>query len=206
MENKQIEVVKEQVNKALEVVTNLSVKTKDEFSHAVEVGTRIKQVTKHITERKEEITKPLNEALKSARALFKPLEDTLEQAESMLKQKMLVYKEEEREKEAEAIKKAQEEAERQQALLNAKEITPMEASQNTVKAQIIADQSKAEKTVKTESGAKATEKFVTEYVVVNKNIIPMVFLEPNMVTIKQAFKDGQPVPGVEERKKAIISF
>ena len=144
MENTQIEVVKKQVGKALEVVQELSVITVEEYSRAVEVGTRIKEVSKEITKRKEEITKPMNEALKSARALFKPLEETLEQAESELKTKMLSYMQKKREEEAEAQRKADEEIAKQKELLKNNEISHSEASQATVKAIMEANVAKVE--------------------------------------------------------------
>ena len=50
MENTQVEVVKKQVGKALEVVQGLSVITTEDYSRAVEVGTRIKEVSKEIDE------------------------------------------------------------------------------------------------------------------------------------------------------------
>jgi len=206
MENTQIEVVKTQVSKALATVQSLSVVTKDEYEVAVEVGGKLKKVFKMVTERKEEITKPMNEALKSARALFKPMEETLEQAEKELKDKMLVYMAEERKKEADAQKKAEEEIAKQQELLKNKEITRDEASKATMNANAEAKQAEVVKTVKTESGAKATEKFVLEYIVTDKTKIPYNFLEPDMVKIKASFKAGLPVEGVEERKKVIISF
>lgn len=202
----QIETEKQQVEKALQVVDALAITTKPEYEKAVEVGTRIKQVAKIITERKEQITKPLNESLKSVRALFKPLEDTLDKAEGELKTKMLAFREIERRAEEEARKKAEEEIKKQQELLKKGEINSMEAGKKEIEAKMEVEKLKVEKTVKSDSGAKATEKFITEYVVVDKTKIPFVFLEPDMVKIKQAFKDGQPVPGVEERKKAIISF
>lgn len=206
MENQQVELVKQQAVKALDVVSELVIENKDGYETAVKIGTRIKEVSKAITERKEEITKPLNEALKSARALFKQAEDTLSEAETSLKTKMLAWREIERKLEEEARKKAEEEIKRQEELLKKNEVSQMEATKAQITAMTEANSAKVEKTIKTESGAKATEKFITEYVVVDKTQIPLVFLEPNMVQIKQSFKDGQPVPGVEERKKAIISF
>lgn len=205
----QIDDVKVKVDKALVVVTDLAVVTPEDYARAVEIGTRIKIVSKAVTERKEEITKPLNESLKSIRNLFKPVENTLEQAEKLLKDKMLVYKDQERKEKDKEIAEAQKRLAEQQKLdkenpLPGGEI-PVEFSK-AVEAVTKAEDTVIEKTTKTASGAKATEKFVTEYVVVDKAKIPLDFMEPNMVEIKKAFKNGTPVPGVEERKKAIISF
>lgn len=206
MENTQIETVKEQVGRSLSTVLSLTVVTKEEYDIAVEVGGRLKKVSKMVTDRKEEITKPLNEALKSARSLFKPLEEDLETAEKELKGKMLVYMAEERKKEEEAKKKADEELAKLEAQKKAGEIDNNELSLKKMEVSAEVEEAKVEKTVKMESGAKATEKFVNEYVVTDKAKIPLHFMEPDMVKIKASFKAGLPVEGVEERKKAIISF
>lgn len=206
MENTQVEVIKTRVNKALSVVQELSVVTTEEYAKAVEIGSRLKKVSKEVTERKEEIMKPMNEALKSARALFKPLEEVLEKAEEVLKGKMLLFMQEERKKEAEAQRVKDEEIAKQNELLKKREITQGEASKATLKAMITAEEAKVDKTVRTESGAKATEKFITKYVVIDKSKIPLEFLEPDMVKIKASFKAGIPIAGVEEKQESIISF
>lgn len=201
-----IEIVGGWVARAISVVTDLQINTADDYTNAVEIGGKLKKVFKMLTERKEEITKPMNEALKSARALFKPIEENLEKAESELKAKMLDFKEKEREAERQAQIKADEEIAKTQAQLKAKEITSFDADQAIITSIQNSNVEKTDKTVRSETGAKATEKFVLEYVVVDKTKIPLNFLEPDMVKIKASFKAGLPVEGVVEQKKAIISF
>ena len=53
----------------------------------------VKQLGESITTRKEEITRPLNEGLKSARKLFKPLEDQCTTAEATVKDAVLDFHE-----------------------------------------------------------------------------------------------------------------
>ena len=53
----------------------------------------MKQLGEKVTTRKEEITKPMNEFLKSARALFKPLEQMCAEAESTVKDAVLTFHE-----------------------------------------------------------------------------------------------------------------
>jgi hypothetical protein len=209
MENTQIELVKVQAHKALETVQQLSITNPEEYTNAVEVGGKLKKVAKMITDRKEEITKPLNEALKSARALFKPFEEMLEQAEADLKSKMLSFKEAERKEQAEAEKKAMDEARRAEELMKANKIDKAEQEeivQNAFDVWKETENNITAKTSRTETGAKATEKTIKEYVIVDKSKIPLQFMEPDMVRIKASFKAGTPVEGVEEREKSIISF
>ena len=69
----------------------LQVKTFEQVMDAADVLYDVKRIGERITERKEEITKPLNEALKSARSLFKPFEKQYEDAEAIVKGKVLEY-------------------------------------------------------------------------------------------------------------------
>ena len=51
-------------------------------------------VTRMITSKKESITKPLNEALRNARAFFAPIEEQWAGAERIVKDKMVAYQNE----------------------------------------------------------------------------------------------------------------
>lgn len=197
MENtsKEIAPVKAKVNQALVAVRGLVIKSPEDFEQAVELGGKIKMVSKAVTQRKEAITKPLNEALKSARDLFRPLENDLSSAETELKSKMLNFKEEERKALAETQAKAEARVEKGTMKPETALRKVQDASENVT-----------DKTVKTSSGAKATESFRTEYVVVDKSQVPLEFLVPDMVAIRQAFKDGNAVAGVEARKVATMSL
>lgn len=72
----------------------------------------IKSKEKLIKTRKEEITKPLNEALKSARDLFRPVEDQLAQAKNTLGAKLNSFKREQDRIAAEKARKLQEKIEK----------------------------------------------------------------------------------------------
>lgn len=104
---KEIELVKEQSNKALDIANSLVVATDDEMLEAGNVLKRVKLVGKMIKERKEEITKPMNEALKSVRALFSSVEKIQEEAQEIVSEKMLQYQKEQAEV-AEKIRKENE--------------------------------------------------------------------------------------------------
>lgn len=77
--------------KEIAVIKELSIVNIADVMEAADRIQKIKQIGERITERKEEITKPMNEALKSARALFKPVETMIEQAESELKAQVLSW-------------------------------------------------------------------------------------------------------------------
>jgi hypothetical protein len=69
------------------------VRTFEQAMDAADFLLDVKQLGEKITARKEEITKPLNESLKSARALFKPLEEQCATAESTIKDAVLDFHE-----------------------------------------------------------------------------------------------------------------
>lgn len=69
----------------------LQVNTYEQVMDAADVLFDVKRIGEKVTERKEEITKPLNEALKSARSFFKPFETQYGDAEEIVKDKVLEY-------------------------------------------------------------------------------------------------------------------
>lgn len=77
----------------LETAQALSVKTFEQAMDAADFLLDVKQLGEKVTARKEEITKPLNELLKSARALFKPLEEQCSEAEAAAKDAVLHFHE-----------------------------------------------------------------------------------------------------------------
>ena len=88
---KELAVVKTQVSKAVITAQQLQIKTKEELEGATSILSKIKAVGRLIQEKKESITKPLNEALKNARDLFRPLEAQWSEAEGIVKQKMVAF-------------------------------------------------------------------------------------------------------------------
>lgn len=102
-ENINLTPVKRQVTTISNQAGDLTIDSNESLSQATDILSKIKTASKDVKSRKEEITKPLNDALKSARSLFKPIEDDLAMAERTIKDKMLDYS---NEVEAEARKKA----------------------------------------------------------------------------------------------------
>src|SRR5574343_46772 len=82
---------KVQISKAEQAATALQIKTADDLTDATSLLGKIKSVGKMITDKKESITKPLNLALKNARAFFAPIEEQYEKAEKIVKDKMVAY-------------------------------------------------------------------------------------------------------------------
>ena len=91
MDTKEIAVVRTQATKALTAASAVVITDDPSMLEAGEIRKKIKTVGKMIKEKKEEITKPLNEALKNVRAMFAPVEADCEQAAGVIESKMLDY-------------------------------------------------------------------------------------------------------------------
>jgi DNA integrity scanning protein DisA with diadenylate cyclase activity len=103
IETQEIEVYKSQVSQLEQQATQLSITSPEENATAIELKATLDKTGKEIKSKKETITKPLNEALKNARALFAPLEEVFENADNIVGRKLLDYK---RKIDADAAKQA----------------------------------------------------------------------------------------------------
>lgn len=178
----EIEEKKVLATQAQSFAQTLTVENDVQYGAAMEEGKRIKDILSKVEDREDEITKPMNDALKSVRALFKPIKTTLEQSLSEIKTKMLQYH---TKKEAEA--KAEEDRIRNDKRLK-----------DETKENRVAEIAAPVKTVKSET-AKVTMREDKTWVVVDVNLIPREFMVPDMQAIKASFKKGVPVAGVEEK-------
>lgn len=89
MENSLTKIEEKQLATVLKTAEELHVNTYEQVMDAADVLFAVKRIGEIITERKEEITRPMNEALKSARSFFKPFEAQYAEAESIVKNKIL---------------------------------------------------------------------------------------------------------------------
>lgn len=111
-ENINLTPVKRQVTTISNQAGDLTIDSNESLSQATDILSKIKTASKDVKSRKEEITKPLNDALKSARSLFKPIEDDLATAERTIKDKMLDYSNEVEAKAAEQAAKLEKRVEK----------------------------------------------------------------------------------------------
>lgn len=77
----------------LQVANELVIKGSHDLEIAADHLTLVKKLKQTVTDRKEQMTRPLMKALSSTRELFKPYEDMYIQAEKTIKQKILAYEE-----------------------------------------------------------------------------------------------------------------
>lgn len=187
----ELEVYEKQLGTAEKFGLSLEVKSDEDYQSALIEGKSIKEQLEIIVKRKEEITKPLNVTLKSVRALFAPLENSLESTLKIIKTKMVGYTDEKERKAEVASKKIDARVEKgtlSQAQANVKKFV-----------------NEIPKTVATSAGS-ATTKKVKKYYIVDKSLVPLDFLEVDMVRVKASYKSGFPVPGIEERLESELSI
>lgn len=191
IETKEVVIVKQQATKAVAAAENISIKTDEDMAKATDILSKIKTVAKMAKERKEAITKPLNEALASARDLFKPIEANCAEAERIIKGKMLDFQD--------AQEKAREAA---------KEKIVDRVERGTMKAETAVKKLDELPTVSTTAQGKVgsvTTKMVKKYRVVDESKLPREYLLPNMSKITEALKEGKEVPGAEIYEEKVIS-
>jgi hypothetical protein len=101
---KEIEVIQKNMNPIVERAKLLSITDSKGMTLAVETLSQLNKIIDKITEEKERVTKPLNEALRAERSRWKPYELVCEEGIASLRQKMSHYQTEQEElrKEAEA--------------------------------------------------------------------------------------------------------
>lgn len=127
----------------------------------------LKDIKKRITDRKEEITKPMRAALDSARALFKPLESAIELADIELRGFILI---------------AERKREKEQAKIAAK----VESGEATIEEglEIMSSQT---------SGL---FRMVKKMVIKNKKVVPKKYWIIDEVLLRADVMAGKKVPGV----------
>ena len=190
-EDKELSVVKTQVQKALVAANDLVIKTAEEYAQADEIRSKIKAVGKLIKDKKEGITKPINESLKRIRELFKPIETTHEQAVEIIDTKMLAYR---------RIEDARIEAER--AKIASKVDTGYIKPETAVAKMSEIGDVKSNLKV---AGVKTSIRKLARAKIVSEKDIPREYLVVNEKLVLEALKAGKEVPGAELYYEEIIA-
>jgi len=182
--------IKAQTTKAEAAATALQIKTTDDLTVATELLGKIKTVGKMITAKKESITKPLNEALKNARAFFAPLEKQWWDAEKIVKDKMIDWQ----------TKQLALAAKKTEVIEKKVEAGKMTFDKAAEKIEAVTPQ----KNVTTNAGA-AQFRTVKEVVIDNETLIPREYLMLDMVKIRKVALAGVVIPGVRVVEKQAVA-
>lgn len=190
IENKELITLKSQVSKLENQANAVIIATPEENALAINLKAKLKEIGQTIKARKEEITKPLNMALKSARELFAPIEEQYEMAENIVGRKLLTYKQ-----------KVEAEARIAEAKIAARvEKGTMKIETAEKKIEQIPT---VQKTVKTEHGQVQFRK-IKKIRITDLKLIPEQYWEINEVKLRKDVLAGMVVPGAEMFEEEIV--
>lgn len=167
-------------------VPEIVINSKETLAQASDIRSQVKSYLKKLTEEKEKVTKPLNDALKAERARFKPFEEKAEAILEQLDAKMIAYQT------AEAKRAAEEEAKIAARVGEGKGKLKLETAMTKM-----ADIDTPDKVV-------GNTRFVTDYELVITDIkaIPDQYLKIEVKTaaLKTVLKSGVKIPGCSLRE------
>lgn len=183
IDNKELAVIKGQVSKLENQALAVKIESQEEYTTAIDIVSRLKTIGSTIKQKKESVTKPLNEALRNVRNLFAPLEEQYTKAESIIKGKLLDYK---RQKDAEAAAEeakiaAKVESGKMRLETGEKKLEQIERVENTTRGKV----------------GEVSVRKIKKVRITNESLIPREYLEPNMVAIRRDALGGKQIAGVE---------
>lgn len=184
IETKELTVLKTQVSKYENQAMAVTINTQEDYANAVDLVSKLKETGSKLKNTKELITKPLNEALKNARALFAPIEEQFEKAEAIIKDKLLNYK---RKIDAEARAKEAKIA----ADLESGKIKKIETAEKKIE-----KIERVENTTRGSVGELQIRK-IKKVRIVDEEKIPRKYLIPDNVAIRRDALSGIEIQGVE---------
>jgi hypothetical protein len=172
-----------QISPVAEQASTLSIVDDTSLKLGVELLSRLNQFNDNITEEKEKVTTPLNQALKAERSRWKPLETLYNDAISTIRSKMVTYQT--------ALVKAQQEAHTKLASKVSSGYMKPETAVNKIE-----NLPAVEKEHATDAGiVQFREK--KQLKIVDATQIPIEYRMIDENAILDAFKRGLSVPGCE---------
>jgi len=190
IETKELTVLKSQISKLETQANAVMITTPEQNEAATNLKAKLKEFGTMIKKRKEEITKPLNTALKSARELFAPLEDQFESAENIVGRKLIAYKQK-----VEVETRA---AEAKIAARVEKGTLKMETAEKKIE-----QLPTIQKTVQTNHG-KVQFRKIKKVRLTNRELIPDQYLIVDMVAVRRDALAGKVIPGIEVYEEEIV--
>ncbi|MDD5110851.1 MAG: hypothetical protein PHI63_06625 [Patescibacteria group bacterium] len=191
IESRELTVLKGQVSKLENQATAVTIETQEGYTMAVDLVSKLKETGSIIKQKKESITKPLNEALRNARELFAPIEKQFAEAEAIIKGKLLDYKlrkdAEAREQEAKIAKQA--ESGRIKLSTAERKMDAIERVEQTTRGKVGEVQIRTIKKVR----------------IVDPALLPREYLIPDNVAIRRDALGGKTIPGVEVFDETVVA-
>lgn len=191
MENQDLAPIRATVTKLEHRANDVNILDQQGYADAVDLISKLKETGSKITAQKESITKPLNEALKSARAMFAPIEAQFAAAEAIIKGKLLAYS-----------RKVNAEAAAKEAAI-AKKVEDGKMKIETAERKI-EQVERVEQTTKGRTGEVQIRK-IKKVRIVDVDLIPRSYMAPDQVAIRRDALGGVAIPGVEVYEEESIA-
>lgn len=184
-QDKEVKVLEKEITPFVKKAEGLVISDAKGMKSATEILSQMNKYADQVKEKKESVTKPLNAALKAARALFAPLEDKLESGISEIRSAMSSYQTEQK-------RIAKEEEDKIAARVG--EGKGKLKVETAVKKMSEID--KPEDSVSSDSGM-VKFKTVKKFKVMDVTILPHEYILADEVKIRKAMLAGIELPGVE---------
>lgn len=182
---KEIKVIEKKVSVLVEQAQELVIVDNETLSQGVVLLSEMNKIVDRVTEEKEKVTKPLNEALKAERARWKPVENMYEEATVSLRAKMSTYQ-------TELVRKQKEEEQKIAARIGeGKGKIKLDTAVRKM-----GEIEVAEKEVATDSGLVQFREVAT-LKITNEALIPREYLIINEKKLLEALKSGKTIEGCE---------
>ena len=193
IEEKELAVLRQTSTRARNRAETIVIESDSDLKKGADFLSNVKKAQKLIKEKKESITKPMNMALKNARAFFAPFEQSLDESERLVKARMITYAQLVQEKAAEDARRIEEELHRK---AQEEQMTAEKLSAETNKAmQEMAELKTVETKVEGRKGA-IQYRTVKQIEVEDLNAIPREYLIPDMTKIRKVALAGVQIPGI----------
>lgn len=182
--DKELVPLKKKITNIADRVNTFEIKSAEDMKDAVVILSQMNQYADSVKEKKELLTKPLNVALKAARAMFSPLEEVYEGAIELLRAKMTTFQTQE------VARKREEEA---KIASRVKEGRGNLSVETAVKK--MAEIKQVEKEVATDAGLVQFRE-VKRFEVKDITLVPISFLMVNESMVTKAMKEGKEIDGI----------
>lgn len=192
IETKELAPLKAQVSKLESQANSVQIVTAEDNATAIDLVGKLKEAGSLIKNKKESITKPLNESLRNVRELFAPIEKQFAAAESIVKTKLLDYK---RKKDAEARAEEAKIAARVE-----KGTMKLETAEKKID-----NIERVDTTTRTEKGHEVQVKKIRKVRIVDATALPREYLIPDEVLIRKDALGGKVIAGVEVYEDEVIA-
>ena len=168
-------------------VNSLIVTNEDEMNNAHALGKQIKEYYNQVIATRDDVLKPILESEKKIRGQYKPFEQKCTDAIAIIKSKIKEFKD------AEDARKA-------------KELAKIIARVNKG---TIRDDTATNKIIAIEESmpdTKGKSAKIPKYRVLDISLIPKEYLEVNMTMVRESYRNGGNVPGIEQYYETSIRF